>query len=305
MIYSILRGLVIFAAVRSFLARNYESFALCILSLLLFLLPALFEETLKVRIPPLFEIIIYLFIYAAEILGEVNHYYTAIPGWDSMLHTLNGFLCAAIGFSLVDVLNRRSKGWNLTPIYLTIVAFCFSMTIGVIWEFIEFTLDQLFYLDMQKDFMIRTIGSVTLDPTRSQVPFRIPGIVRTLVEIADGTQYLIEGGYLDIGLIDTMKDLFVNLVGAAAFSVIGYIYEKYREAKEKREGVVGLAGKLMVQTISDEELQDVRDRVAADRIQRADSRLARRSRTKNLIREAEEDIQAAAEAGDEWPQEPV
>ena len=108
-LYKILRFLVIVTAVLAFIRGSYESVALCILSLLLFLLPSIFEETLRVDIPGLFQGIIYLFIFAAEILGEVNHYYTAIPGWDTMLHTINGFLCAAIGFSLVYILNRNSK----------------------------------------------------------------------------------------------------------------------------------------------------------------------------------------------------
>ena len=34
------------------------------------------------------------------------------------------------------------------------------------------------------------------------------------------------GGYLDIGLLDTMNDLFVNFIGAVVFSVIGYFYVK-------------------------------------------------------------------------------
>ena len=36
------------------------------------------------------------------------------------------------------------------------------------------------------------------------------------------------GGYLDIGLHDTMKDLFVNLIGAAVFSAVGFFYVKNR-----------------------------------------------------------------------------
>ncbi|MGN1176214.1 MAG: hypothetical protein ACI4S1_12210 [Roseburia sp.] len=147
-VYSILRVLVIITAIRCTFTHNYESLAICILSLVLFLLPSLFEQLLKVEIPPVFQIIIYLFIFAAEILGEVNKYYTAIPGWDTMLHTINGFLCAAIGFSMFNILNRGGRSIRLSPFYLAMVAFCFSMTVGVIWEFIEFTLDQCFYLDM-------------------------------------------------------------------------------------------------------------------------------------------------------------
>lgn len=228
-LYSILRVLVILTAIRCALTGNFEGLALCILSLVLFLVPAFFEEKMRVDIPPVFEAIIYLFIFAAEILGEVNNYYTAIPGWDTMLHTLNGFLCAAIGFSLVDILNRHSKNLNLSPFYLAMTSFCFSMTIGVIWEFIEFSADQIFSLDMQKDFIVQNISSVTLDPTHSQIPYRVSNIVRTIIETADGQTVTVEGGYLDIGIIDTMKDLMVNFVGAIVFSAFGYFYVKYRD----------------------------------------------------------------------------
>lgn len=268
-LYSVLRILVILTAVRCFFTHNYEGFALCLLSLLLFLLPALFEERLKLDIPPLFEGIIYLFIYAAEILGEVNHYYTAIPGWDTMLHTINGFLCAAIGFSLVDILNRKSHSLNLTPLYLAVVAFCFSMTIGVIWEFVEFTFDQFFYLDMQKDFIVKNIASVTLDPTHSQIPVKVSDITKTIIETKSGKEYIINGGYLDIGIIDTMKDLMVNFVGAIVFSVIGYFGVKYRD---RRSRVNKIADDLIVRTLSDDEMLEQQQIIEAKQAERKKDR---------------------------------
>lgn len=250
-LYSILRALVIFTAVRCFIEKNYESFALCLLSLVLFLLPSFFEEKLKVRIPPLFESLIYLFIFAAEILGEVNRYYTQVPGWDTMLHTINGFLCAAIGFAMVDILNRGSKKITLSPIYMAVVSFCFSMTVGVVWEFFEFFMDQMFYLDMQKDFIVHTIGSVTLDPTHTQTPFVIRHITKTIIETASGKQYVVDG-YLDIGIIDTMKDLFVNFIGAIVFSIIGYLYEK----KSLNNDAASRLNGLILTTMTDEELEE-------------------------------------------------
>lgn len=249
LIYSILRILVILTAVRALMQQNYEDFALCLFSLFLFLLPSFFSEQLKISIPPLFELLIYLFIFAAEILGEVNNYYTSIPGWDTMLHTINGFLCAAIGFSLIYILNRHSQNLNLSPLYLAIVAFCFSMTVGVVWEFIEFFFDQTFYLDMQKDFIIHTIGTVTLDETHTQTPVRISHIVKTVIYSADGSTTTIDGGYLDVGIIDTMKDLFVNFIGALVFSVIGYFYVKRQDKKS-------VAKELMLTTLTDEELAE-------------------------------------------------
>ena len=159
-------------------------------------------------------------------MGEIGAYYVNYPYWDTVLHTLNGFLCAAIGFSLLDILNRHSEvRFHLSPLYLAIVAFCFSMTVGVIWEFFECTMDQLFFLDMQKDTVVSTIGSVMLDPTGGNTPVVLKDITDVIIVQADGTQTALGlGGYLDIGLLDTMEDLFVNFIGALTFSIIGYFY---------------------------------------------------------------------------------
>lgn len=251
-LYSVLRVLVILTLIANLVRGNYENAALCILSLVLFLMPAFFEKKLRIEIPPLFESIIYLFIFSAEILGEVNHFYTLIPGWDTILHTLNGFLCAAIGFAMVDLLNRHSSNLNLSPFYLAATAFCFSMTIGVIWEFIEFFGDQFFFLDMQKDFIVKKIASVTLDPTHSQVPYVIDNITQTIIKTADGKNYVVNGGYLDIGIIDTMKDLLVNFVGALTYSVFGYIYVKEREKHQEITRSAQIAENWMVR-VADEQ----------------------------------------------------
>ena len=236
--YLMLRAFVILTLVRCIFTKNYESAMICVLSLLLFLVPAFLQSKMKIEIPALFQGIIFGFIYAAEIMGEVDHYYVKVPGWDTMLHTINGFLFAAIGFSLIYLLNRGSKHFNLSPFYLTLVAFCFSMTVGVLWEFFEFTMDQFFYLDMQKDFMVQTIGSVTLDPNNGGIPFVIRDITDTVVNTADGQSYTINGGYLDIGIIDTMKDLMVNLLGAVVFSFIGYGTLKYSKRSAIAENLM-------------------------------------------------------------------
>ena len=258
-LYTILRALVMLTLVRSVMIGSLESAALCVFSLVLFLLPALAETQLRIEIPPLFEGIIYLFIFAAEILGEVNHYYVLIPGWDSMLHTINGFLCAAVGFSLVDLLNRHSPGLKLSPLYLALVAFCFSMTIGVLWEFVEFAVDQTLLLDMQKDFVIQAFGSVTLDPAQSQHAVLASGIVRTTIECADGQSFVINGGYLDIGLADTMKDLFVNFVGAVVCSTAGFLYTSGRAKGTLVRGfLIHRLGDTSLATVSHDEREGAR-----------------------------------------------
>ena len=224
-IYIILRAIVLAALVFSLVRRDYESTFYCVLTLLLFLLPSFAEVSFRIDLPTALEIIILLFIFSAEILGELAAYYVRFAYWDTMLHTINGFLCAAIGFSLIDIMNRSERfSLKLSPLYLAVGAFCFSMTVGVLWEFFEFGMDMLTHSDMQKDFVIHTISSVSLDPTLSNTPVVIDGIT----DVAVNGQSLGLGGYLDIGLIDTMKDLIVNFVGAVLFSVIGFFYVKSR-----------------------------------------------------------------------------
>ncbi len=229
-VYLLLRASVILVLIAQIFNRNFENVFLCVLTLFLFGVPNMVEHKLNIELPNTLQIIILLFIYSAEILGEINAYYVTFPYWDTVLHTLNGFLCAAIGFSLFDILNREEKiDFSLSPLYLAIVAFCFSMTVGVIWEFFECTMDQLFLLDMQKDTIVNTIGSVMLDPTGGNHPGIIRNITDVIVVQADGTQTALGlGGYLDIGLLDTMEDLFVNFIGALTFSIIGYFYVRSR-----------------------------------------------------------------------------
>lgn len=224
-VYVVLRVLVLITMVLQFLNGNYENFFLCILTLVLLIMPSFIQVTLKIELPTMLEILILIFIFAAEILGEIQEYYIIIPMWDTILHTINGFLAAAIGFSMVDLLNRSGKMmFKLSPLFTAIVAFCFSMTIGVVWEFFEFGMDMCFGLDMQKDTIVHMISSVMLDPAGGNAVHTIKGITDVMVN----GQSLGLGGYLDIGLIDTMKDLIVNFIGAVAFSVFGYIYVKNR-----------------------------------------------------------------------------
>lgn len=229
-VYIFLRTSVVLVMLAQIFNRNFENVFLCVLTLFLFAMPSLLERKLDIDLPNTLEIIILLFIYAAEILGEIGAYYVTFPYWDTVLHTLNGFLCAAIGFSLLDILNRTSRvRFHLSPLYLAIVAFCFSMTVGVVWEFFECTMDQLFFLDMQKDSIVHTIGTILLDPTGGNHPVVLRNITDVIVVQSDGTQTALGlGGYLDIGLLDTMEDLFVNFIGALLFSIIGYFYVRSR-----------------------------------------------------------------------------
>ncbi|MGN0978328.1 MAG: hypothetical protein ACI4PH_09770 [Faecousia sp.] len=247
-VYLILRALIIVVMVRAVFLREYHNVFLCALSLILMILPSIIARTLEIKLPSTLEIIILLFIFAAEMLGELNSFYVRIPHWDTMLHTINGFLCAAIGFALVDMLNRNERfSIQLSPMYLALVSFCFSMTVGVLWEFFEFAGDTFLGMDMQKDTIVTAINTVALDPTLSNTVVRVKDIADVIIVHSDGTQEALGlGGYLDIGIIDTMKDLFVNFIGAVVFSIIGFFY-----VKQKGKGKV--APRFIPQVITQEE----------------------------------------------------
>ena len=229
-LYVALRLAVLAVLVAQFLNGNFENVFLCLLTLVLFLVPSFIERKIHVDLPDTLEVIILLFIFAAEILGEIQAYYIMFPYWDTMLHTLNGFLCAAIGFALVDILNRTERvSLNLSPFYMAVVAFCFSMTVGVMWEFFEFAMDHFLHFDMQKDTILNAFSTVNLDPNHGTAAIMVDGIQDVILVMEDGTQRALGlGGYLDIGLIDTMADLFVNFIGAVIFSIIGFFYVKGR-----------------------------------------------------------------------------
>ena len=240
MVYILLRISVVLVMLAQIFNGNFENVFLCVLTLILFMMPSVLEKKLDITLPNTLEIIILLFIYAAEIMGEIGAYYVTFPYWDTVLHTLNGFLCAAIGFSLLDILNRHSEArFHLSPLYLAIVAFCFSMTVGVIWEFFEWSADHFLLMDMQKDSLISSINSVYFDPNHSQKVILIPDITETIIHTADGATYTVPG-YLDIGLNDTMGDLFVNFIGAATFSILGYIGMRHAGRHKKASLVFDL-----------------------------------------------------------------
>lgn len=230
-LYFVLRALVLVTLVRSAFLGHYEHMMLCVLTLVLLLVPSLIEHTLDIELPDLLESIILLFIFAAEILGEIDAFYIRIPFWDTILHTTWGFLCAGIGFALFDILNRSdSSKIKLTPLYMAVSAAAFSMCIGACWEIFEYLADSFIGVDMQKDTLVQTINTVWLDPTNSNVTIPVRDIVSTQITLASGEVIQIPGGYLDIGIHDSMADLIVNLIGALVFAVIGFAYVKTRDS---------------------------------------------------------------------------
>ncbi len=256
-VYLSLSTVVVAILVRSVFIAQWESVYICFLTLLLFMIPPFVERSMKVELPSTLQIIAFVFIFCAEILGEISSFYVRVPIWDSLLHTVCGFIFAAFGFCIVDIFNKgRFNKYDMSPAFLAFVAFCFSMTVGIFWEFIEFGIDHVLLIDMQKDFIVKDLYTVTLDPTNSNQVVGVENILQTVIHTANG-EVVIEGGYLDLGIIDTMKDLFVNFVGAVVFSVIGYVHVKQR-------GKGAFARQFIPQMVESEEEKMIKDSAAGE-----------------------------------------
>lgn len=231
-LYFVMELIVIATLIDQFRMGNYHNVFICVLTLALFNIPMIADRRFNIKLPSAMEMTIICFIFAAEILGEIQSFYTLIPYWDSVLHTINGFLMSAIGFTMIDILNNHPRiHMSMSPFFVAFVAFCFSMTIGVIWEFFEFGMDYFFLTDMQKDALLHSISSVELNPSGLNDPVVIRDISSIVINgVKDGVNgsYEYTGGYLDVGIVDTMKDLVVNCIGAVVFSAIGYVYIKER-----------------------------------------------------------------------------
>ena len=167
----------------------------CILGIIALGMPTLISRKLKIEIPSGIYILYVMFLYCAVFLGEVRSFYYTVPNWDTYLHTFSGFMIGALSFSVITLLNKEEKiHMTLSPIFVAVFAFCFSLALGAVWEIYEFTVDGIMKLNMQK--------------------------------------YATEAGVLKVGreaLIDTMKDIIVDAVGALGISIVGYISLKYKK----------------------------------------------------------------------------
>ncbi|MGD2047683.1 MAG: hypothetical protein PVJ80_03120 [Gemmatimonadota bacterium] len=135
------------------------------------LAPVALGRRFHVFIPPEFEVLAIVFVFASLFLGEIRDYYTRFWWWDAVLHTASGFLLGILGFLLVHVLNEKEEiELHMRPAFVAFFAFVFAVGIGAIWEIFEFGMDQLFGLNMQKsglvdtmwDMIVNTIGAATI-----------------------------------------------------------------------------------------------------------------------------------------------
>lgn len=218
MLRCVLRILVFPVLIRQILTGRVGYVYLCVLTLVLMELPGWAERRLEVALPPMMEGLLLLFLFSSEILGEIRGCYVRYPGWDALLHGVSGFLFASVGSVLPRLADRQRRGGTVSRVLFGV---CFSVTIGVLWEFLEWGVDGIFGLDMQKDTVIHALRSVCLDPLGGNCVGSVSGIGETVLILRDGSRQILGlKGYLDVGLHDTMGDLLMDFLGAAVFGLL-------------------------------------------------------------------------------------
>ncbi len=164
----------------------------CLLGTLVMMLPSILAKKFKVVVPSMIVILYFVFLYCAIYLGEIHNFYYIVPHWDTILHAFSGAMLGALGFILVDLLNKdQNVRVSLSPFFVAVFAFCFALAIGSLWEVYEFTFDSILGLNMQKHTTDAGVALVGIQ-----------------------------------ALSDTMKDIIVDAASALAVAIIGYVSEK-------------------------------------------------------------------------------
>lgn len=201
---------------------NYRVMFIAVLTILLFLVCSFVEKFLAVKFPFCLKLLIFIFIFCAQILGEMWSFYVLVPFWDKALHFLSGFITGCCGFSLIYFFIKGFVRTRDVFFLSFLFILCFSVSIGVVWEFVEFGFDRFFGLDMQKDTVVSEINTVSVG-SLGNVVNNVDGIVRTEIFTEDG-KVVVDSGYLDIGLVDTIDDLFMGSIGAVIVACFGGVY---------------------------------------------------------------------------------
>lgn len=221
--------IVLGVMVRQIMLREWFLVFACFYTLVMFSLPTIFDKKFKIKFPLAIEITIYLFVFAGEMIGEIGEYFINVVWWDDLLHFTGGVLLLGVGLFLMMRTDKKDKNLKLPIFYRIAFAFCFTMTLLALWECFEFGCDYFTKSDMQKDTFITSISSVDLNPKKVNKAIKLK---INSVEV-NGEDWMNKyGGFMDIGLYDTMFDLLCGLLGASVASIFAYFHLRKVEKLE-------------------------------------------------------------------------
>ena len=223
--YILTRGIFVLAGLLSVLQKDYLTAFLCALALIVFMLPPIIDRKFNIKLPGGLEISAVIFTFMCVLGGEFGHLYAQYPFWDKILHTFSGFLISAIGLALIEFLNKSKRNMlRLSPIFIALFAFGFSMSVAVLWEVFEFAVDGISgTTDMQADYYLTSFASKKVGGERFPTPIVVDGIESVVITFSDGREALVLPGYIDIGIADTMYDFIVAAIGSFIFCTLEFI----------------------------------------------------------------------------------
>ena len=144
--------------------RQWFNVVLIVGILTLSLLPMVLRRRMQIYIPPPFEMLAILFVFASVFLGEIRNYYIKYWWWDTMLHAGSGLLLGVFGFLLVYTLNEEEHiELHMKPRFVALFSFAFAVAAGAVWEIFEFSMDGFFGLNMQKSGLVDTMWDLIVD----------------------------------------------------------------------------------------------------------------------------------------------
>lgn len=191
---------------------------MCIFTIGLLCLPFAVCKIFKCELNSVF--FVFCLLYAiGPMLGHIYKLYYLTTWWDDLLHASGGVVFAIFGVFLAEVL---SQGKPTSIWFKALFALFFSIAIAALWEFVEYSADVFFHTDMQNDRVVHDIYSYLLGGNLGET-----GAINGIQEVFIGGKPLGVGGYIDIGLHDTMSDMILESLGAVIFFII-YLVDKDR-----------------------------------------------------------------------------
>ena len=179
-----------------------------------------FEYLIGFRVGYILTVLI-IFSACGGLLGSSYNIYMILPWFDSLLHAVSGILFFAAGFMLGEVFFGKD---NVNKHFFGKLAFAifFSTTVGVAWEFFEYLISETMGFDMLEDAMVTDIQSYLLSQSHN-VAIELNDITQTVITYDGGKEWVINGGYMDLGLYDTLNDLLIAAAGTVSIAIVSII----------------------------------------------------------------------------------
>ena len=179
-----------------------------------------FEYLIGFRVGYILTVLI-IFSACGGLLGSSYNVYMILPWFDSLLHAVSGILFFAAGFMLGEVFFGKD---NVNKHFFGKLAFAifFSTTVGVAWEFFEYLISETMGFDMLEDAMVTDIQSYLLSQSHN-VAIELNDITQTVITYDGGKEWVINGGYMDLGLYDTLNDLLIAAAGTVSIAIVSII----------------------------------------------------------------------------------